>query len=152
MQITKTTVQAKTRKLNVKWSLLPAEYQIKPFEPDVRDAMIAEAKRRFKLQEHGTRVEFYEHDISDIMEWCMENLKHDYEQSTFSVLMTPEDLAHVIHYAETGERDSDYLEYKWSMALQRSIDAEEDFRMAKGYFWFEDANEAMRFKLTWGGQ
>lgn len=124
------------------------------------------AERYNRLQTHGITVSLFSRNASDAAEWCNATCKSEFAWSYDSSLITPE-VYHRSLLIDSGEipnpaltRDVNWLEDKITQSLalemQRDIDRaileELGVRMPEAYFWFEDANEAMMFKLTWGGE
>lgn len=164
-KITKTAVRAKTRQLSAKWSLEPSSTKTeKRFEgsrPDQEYPVIS-AMRDWYLHKHGARVEVFKNDLAELSDWCQERCKKLWTFSYDAELTNIHDFIHRIQVAVTGERDSNYMEKLVSDSHARQIQREIDQELLgtlcieeaipTTYFWFEDRDEAMLFKLSFGGE
>lgn len=151
MKITSTAVNAPSRKLSATWN------QQKPLELDkeTQDYLLTEAMGKFMLQNHGTCVEFYHGDLDEVAVWCKEHVSSLYKWSDDEVLMSKEQLIEESIRATEGKYSENFHENLMVKALARlnkkkSAEAK-GISIPKLYFWFEDPQEAMLFKLTWGG-
>jgi hypothetical protein len=152
-KVTKTTVNAPSRKLNVTWN--PSE--LKPLEITEKGSeyLITNALKRWMLQQHGTRVAVYTRDFEAMTAWCQDNIKQHFDWCEDEVLMTKERLQSDTLFAKEGKMSQEYMETLFVNSIARQVNREaaesEGLPFAHAHFWFEDANEAMMFKLTWGG-
>lgn len=150
-KVSKTVVNAPSRKLKAVWNpnlrkedgvLNAAKYTIE------------QALKRTLLQNHGTRVEVYVNEWDAVMEWCQVNCKKHWDVSRDGVLSSPAILKRETAMA-TGTATQEDMEVLWMNALarQNNQDAAEESgrKIPLIYVWLEDADEAMLFKLTWGG-
>lgn len=160
MEVTKTTVNAPVRNLNVTWDA-HVDATSKVFS-EVQESMktvsayvVTQALKRSFLQANGTRVEVYTKCWDEAMEWCQLNCKSHWEISRDAVLSSPAIMKRELKLS-AGGLDNEAMEvlYVNALARQSNMDAayEEGKPFALHYMWFEDVNEALLFKLTWGGQ
>lgn len=117
--------------------------------------VITQALKRSFLQEQGTRVAVYTKCWDETIDWCTTNCKAEWEISRDPVLSSPTIVKRELKLS-SGTLDTNEMEVLWvnALARQENIDAAE----ASGqpfpyhYMWFESKDEALLFKLTWGGQ
>ena len=126
---------------------------------------LATADMMMSLEKTGTRVPVYG-AYSGARAWCEENCKSFYASSYDSVLID-EDVYNRSRKISAGEipnprlnADHDWFEAAISDQLAREMNRDIDreileemgYRVPHIYFWFADRDEAMLFKLTWGGE
>lgn len=115
---------------------------------------ITRALQRTALQEYGTRVPIYIKVLDLPLNWCSDNIKGLWDSSRDEVLSSPTILRLELMLA-AGDRDTSMLESMWSASITRMCDhdaAEAEGRIIPhAYFWFENTDEAMLFKLARGG-
>lgn len=125
------------------------------------------AERWNKLEHNGTRVAIYGNNkASEANDWCAVHCAHDYAWSNYSVLIDPDVYNRSIAIADGKipnpaiTRDSNWMEATMSDMLARELQREIDneileqlgVKRASAWFWFEDRDDAMLFKLTYGGE
>lgn len=120
---------------------------------DRQDSLLTNAMGDWLLQKHGTRVETYNHSIDAMLEWCEDKVKKLWNWSKDDVLTSHEKLVQETTRA-CGKVDEDYHSFLRYQAMIRQTHHDmlrsKGQRIPVGYFWFEDAEEAMMFKLVWG--
>lgn len=123
------------------------------------------AEKRWFLENHGNRVEvFQDEELKDMSVWCRIHCKSRFDHSYDRQLINFDVYNRSIKVAN-GELADPKDEEDWmersildqlSCELSREIDR--DILKQLGlekipllYFWFEDREEAIMFKLKWGG-
>lgn len=126
----------------------------------------ATAERWLKLERQGVRVSVYHDDVTEVDTWCRENCQGDYARSHDKVLIDDDVYQRSIDIADglipnpRKANDSNWLEAMITDALARDLQREIDREILDTlgvttpsmWFWFENHNDAMLFKLTWGGE
>jgi len=124
------------------------------------------AERFRRLQDKGTRVGVYETTTHDMKAWCKEHCKAEFESSFENVLIDDQTYNRSIEIADgiipnpDEDRDENWIEAKLTDAMAREIQRDIDREILNQlgcnppyiYFWFQDLDDALLFKLTWGGQ
>lgn len=156
MKVTKTVVNAPSRKLNVTWKQDESIIDSQTLDRSLREEyLLTKALGKMLLQKHGTRVALYTGDLDEISAWLKANTSKLYEWADDEVLMTPERVVEESLMATEGDYSESYKEHLMVNAMARHVSKkaaeEKGIRRPKLYFWFEDTDEAMMFKLTWGG-
>ena len=160
MEITKTVVNAPVRQLNATWEAheQATSKMFRDFQDEMKNIskyVVTQALKRSFLQDNGTRVEVFTKCWDEAMEWCQLNCKSNWDISRDAVLSSPAIVKRELKLSG-GTMDSEDMEvlYVNALARQTNMDAayEEGKPFARHYMWFEDVNEALLFKLTWGGQ
>lgn len=153
MRYTRQNVSEMTKALSSRWSLFPSEPR-KPLPSEIEQAVETVMNRAF-LQEHGTSVAVYETDREAMSTWCHENAKGRWALSVDPVISTPQTMELDLKLAR-GEEESNWSETLWTKAIERMTARDEaqdaGDKFIEGYYWFENRDEAMLFKLIWGGE
>lgn len=124
------------------------------------------AERLWDLEQHGTRVPVYNDHFFQMSDWCRANCKGNHGNSHFSVLIDEVVYRRSIKIADglipnprtTG--DSNWFEAAMSDAIQQDQEHQIHLEMVRSmgfvrpsyHFWFSDRDEAMLFKMTFGGK
>ena len=126
---------------------------------------MATADMMMVLESKGTRIPVYS-PHTGARAWCEENCKSFFASSSDSVLID-EEVYNRSRKIASGELPnprlnmdkewfeaaiSDQLAKEMNREIDREIAAELGYKLPYLYFWFADRDEAMLFKLTWGGK
>lgn len=126
---------------------------------------MATADMLMELETNGTRVPVYG-DCHGTRKWCEENCK-SFFASSYDAVLIDDDVYERSRRIAIGEipnprlnADHNWFEAAISDQLAREVNREVDreiaeqlgFKIPYIHFWFADRDEAMLFKLTWGGE
>lgn len=116
------------------------------------------------LQENGHRVKLYRENIAaEAMNWCSEHCKGDYAWGNEHTLIDEQTYQLSLDVGDgkipNPSYDSDWREMQMSNMLARELQKEIDleilreigYRVPSCFFWLENADDAVLFKLTFGG-
>lgn len=121
----------------------------------VSQYVVTQALKRSFLQANGTRVAVFTKCWDETIDWCMANCKAEWEISRDAVISSPAIVKRELKLSR-GTLDTNEMETLWMNALtrQENMDAAEESGTPypHHYMWFESKDEALMFKLTWGGQ
>lgn len=123
------------------------------------------AEMMMSLERNGIRVPVFTNNVLDMGEWCELNCKGLYRNSYDGVLIDDDvyERSRKIAHGEIPNprlnADSSWFEAAISDNLAREMNRDIDREIAEQlgykipyiYYWFEDRDEAMLFKLTFGG-
>jgi len=118
------------------------------------------------LQAYGTRVPVYSMDVFSMTTWCRESCEGKWAKSAYGVLIDFDVYMRSILIADgtipnpRDTKDSNWIEAAISDSIARSQIREQRNQMAEElgipithyHFWFSSKDDAILFKLTWGGE
>jgi hypothetical protein len=116
------------------------------------------------LQIRGIRISYYGKEGYSAIDWCTANVKGHWGWNHEPELIKNSDIVKNIDYHFTGiwpkaeEDDETRMMNAMARQLQQDIDDEILEKLGvkrirpSGYFWFDNNDDAMLFKLTWGGE
>jgi hypothetical protein len=107
------------------------------------------------LQLRGTKIQINRDNVSSAYEWCSSNVKKQWAWHHKPDLIDDKTLVQNLRYHFTREYTEDQALSRMAEEISEDLDHEILFNLGvvaykQAFFWFEDDNEAMRFKLSWG--
>lgn len=123
-------------------------------EFSTKHCILTTSMKKWYLENHGIKVQVQEDQMDEMLSWCREKCQKLWDWSDYSQLTTLETLLANAEYAATGKWSEVYQEYQMSNHLAKELGYK---NFGRSYtpgvcnFWFESSDEALLFKLTWGG-